>query len=177
MNSLLDLLHDHQHLRAKAQLGVPLDVGEAAQLEGLARLLIGDDVRTERRRRAPRALAPLRVSFTGGFGFVDGRIRDISAGGLAIATHQPLAKGTRLLVHVRDGKRAIEYVFPARVVWRELGAGAAMGLAFEGVPARVPIAPEALRSSGSSRTRSMTPSGVYFRGEALADQKRTENGD
>lgn len=176
MNSLLDLLHDHQHLRAKAQLDVPLDDHEAARLEGLAVLLAGGDGQAQGRRRASRALAPLRVSYTGRFGFVDGEIRNISAGGAAIATQQPLAAATRVLVHVQDSARAVEYVFPARVVWRELGARAAMGVAFEGVPSRVPIAPAA-----PARPRSITPSGVYLRDEGapalIESTKRRTNGD
>lgn len=135
MIRFLDLIHEYQLLRATRQLQVPLDAAEEARLVALAHMLRGERPHDPgERREMPRLRCPLRAGFTLASKFGSGQVRDISGGGVAIATPTPAQLGDEVLVHIPDAVAETEHIFPARVVWRREGAEGAMGLAFEGIP-------------------------------------------
>lgn len=72
--------------------------------------------------------------------FLTGTLRNVSGGGLAIATVDPPALGQPLAIHVQDKSHGIVYSFPARVVSRVVRGVAGMSVAFEGVPNQTRIA-------------------------------------
>jgi hypothetical protein len=81
--------------------------------------------------------APIAAQYVVGGHFGAGTLRNASAAGLAIATAEdPPALGQRLILHVHDSTRGIEYTFPCRVVSRVVKAPASMGVRFEGVPSQ-----------------------------------------
>jgi hypothetical protein len=136
MKNLFEMIYEYQLLRGKKeQLDVPLDDEERARLVALSRLLTGDQ--EGGRRGMPRSPVPSRVVFTMPGGFESGEIKNISGGGLAIATARPPAQGTRIVVRVEDG--GVEYLFPCRVVWRRLATNVGMGAIFDGVPSRASV--------------------------------------
>jgi hypothetical protein len=81
--------------------------------------------------------APLTAQFVVSGRFGGGVLRNASAVGLAITTgDEPPELGRRLILHVHDAVRGIEYTFPCRVVARVVKAPASIGLRFEGMPAQ-----------------------------------------
>jgi hypothetical protein len=135
VTGLLHDVHAYQTLLARGQrLRIPLDPREAHQLRRLARGL-GEGQGTGT-RHMPRVLCPLPVTLTLPGRFAQGRLRDVSGGGMRVRTDVPLAPGTDLLVQVAGALEGEEFVFPARVVWCRPGAVAELGLAFEGMPTR-----------------------------------------
>lgn len=143
MVDLFDIIHDYRMLRAKSDsLDIPLDDAERARLAGLERLLRGDvpGADEERDNRVmPRLPSPIPVHFTAPAGFETGRIRNVSGGGMAILTSRPAPIGAHTLIRLIDDDRGVEYLFPARVVWRTGGARPGMGVAFDGLPTRTRI--------------------------------------
>jgi hypothetical protein len=78
---------------------------------------------------------PMPVEFAVGGRFHVGMLRNVSGGGLAIATSDeapPL--GHQLTIHVQDRAHALVYSFPARVVSRVVRGTTGMSVAFDGVP-------------------------------------------
>jgi hypothetical protein len=132
------LIHDvygYQALRSRAEgLRIPLDPAEVRQLGALRRAL-GEGQGTGT-RRMPRVLCPLPVTLTLPDRFIEGRLRDLSGGGMRVRLATPPAEGTSVLVQVAGALEGEEFVFPARVVWRRLGETPAAGLAFDGLPTR-----------------------------------------
>ena len=112
---LFDLLHDYQHLRAKAAL-VALEPSEAVRLEGLEALLGGGPAHDERRRATrfgfPRAL-PVHVVPKGHGGFVPAQLRELGAEGASLFLDEPLAQGERVLLCFDDEERSLRFEMPA----------------------------------------------------------------
>ncbi len=161
MADLFDIIHDYRMLREKRdQLHIPLDTAEQAELAGLERFLSGEVPAEDSQRALPRLPSPLTLQFTAPGGFEVGEIRNVSGGGMAIQTVRPLERGARTILRLVNSDRGVEYLFPARVVWRAVGVRREMGLAFDGVPTRsVPYPlPEGVwkRRLAFSRTRPTT---------------------
>lgn len=166
MKRFLDLVYDFVRLDARRRLDVPLAPEERAVHAGLALLLAGE--RPDADRRAwPRVRERRAVRFSHSRGFGSGRLRDLSAGGLSVATSAPPDVGSEVLLHVDDGSSGLRYVLPVRVCWRASGPDAGFGATFAGAPQRLPIAGE--------RARSFTPSGVFLTARAGATE-RPESG-
>ena len=105
---------------------------------------------------------PLAAQYVVGGHFGAGTLRNISAPGLAIATfEEPPPLGQRLIVHVHDTERGIEYTFPCRVVSRVVKAPASMGVRFEGVP---------------SQTRTGHRSGSVWRSDVFPPEEHVVSG-
>jgi len=138
---LLDLLHDYQHLRAKAQL-VSLAPAEAMRLEGLSELLRGQPA--DGRRKTPRfgfpKPLPVTIAPRGGDGFVVAGLREIGAEGAALVLEVALPEGRPLILYFDDEDRGLRFELPAVVVWQ---AGGHAGVRFEGMPSRRPIGVQA----------------------------------
>jgi hypothetical protein len=132
---LLDLLHDYQHLRAKADL-VSLAPQEAVRLEGLSELLRGDEA-DEGRRQAPRfgfpRPLPVTIAPRGSDGFIVAGLREIGFAGAALTLEVALPEGRPLILYFDDDERGLRYELPAVVVWQ---AGGHAGIRFEGMPTR-----------------------------------------
>lgn len=131
---LLDLLHDYQHLRAKARL-VSLAEAEVSRLDGLTQLLHGDEG-SERRKTPrfgfPRSL-PVTIATRGSEGFMSAKLREIGAEGAALDLEHPLPDGKTLILYFDDDERGLRYEMPAVIVWQ---AGGHAGIRFEGMPNR-----------------------------------------
>ncbi|MCS6797237.1 MAG: hypothetical protein NZ898_01685 [Myxococcota bacterium] len=131
--SLLDIVYEYQMLRARGDLsGPPLDESERARLRGLTSLLRGESLDGA---APPSAEGPLPVQFTVPGGFGSGQVRALGADGLIVESARTLSPGTRTVLRATDVRLGQEYVFPCRVVWTN---GPAMGMAFDGLPARAP---------------------------------------
>lgn len=134
---LLDLLHDYQHLRAKADL-VSLAPHEVVRLDGLTQLLRGD---AEGRRKTPRfgfpRALPVTIAPRGSEGFVPAKLREIGAEGAALELERPLPEGRTLILYFDDEERGLRFEMPAVVVWQ---AGGHAGIRFEGMPTRRDLA-------------------------------------
>lgn len=132
---LLDLLHDYQHLRAKAEL-VSLDPREAVRLDGLTELLHGENVEGGRRKAPrfgfPRPL-PVTIAPRGSDGFMVAKMRELGADGAALNVEVALPEGQPLILYYDDEERGLRFELPAVVVWQ---AGGHAGIRFEGMPTR-----------------------------------------
>lgn len=135
MRNLLEMIYEYQRLRAKERQPHALNAEEQVRVMGLHRILRGQRRDgTASRRVFPRAPIPMPVQFTTAGGFEAGEIRDMSAGGLCIATRRPPQIGSRLVLRVPDGPSGFEYVFPCRVVWHSTRSPKRMGVEFDGIP-------------------------------------------
>jgi hypothetical protein len=134
MRNLFEMIFEYQQLRGKERL-VPLDDDERVRLYGIGQLLSGE--RVDAQRRMPRLPSPTSVQFTmpGGFGL--GVVKNVSGGGVAIATRRPLEVGARTVMRVEEN--GVEYFFPCKVVWSRSEHNLGMGLAFDGVPTRATL--------------------------------------
>jgi len=80
---------------------------------------------------------PIAAQYVVAGHFGAGSLRNASANGLAIATmEEPPALGQRLILHVHDSARGVEYTFPCRVVSRVVKSPPSMGVRLEGVPSQ-----------------------------------------
>ena len=137
MRNLLDLIYDYQLLRTKEQkLSIELDGDERAQLLGLSRMLGERTPSATSRRAMPRVPVPLPSQFTLPGGFESGEIKNLSGGGMLIATPRPPMPGTRVVVRIAEPTGGREFFFPCRVVWRVSGPRGRMGVVFDGIPTR-----------------------------------------
>jgi len=139
MLNLLDIVYEYQRLfHRERSLDIPLDPTERARFRGLERLLDGDylEAASASRHRQARGTVSLPVQFTLPGGFGSGEIRNLSAGGMSVATSTPAKIGTRTILRVTNPSRGFEYVFPGRVVW---AGGRVMGIGFDGLPSRAPF--------------------------------------
>lgn len=141
MHDVLEMIYEYRLLLSKRErLEIPLDDAETARLVALSGLLRGEVAGPRDARRAmPRLPCPGTVEFTlpGGFGL--GEVRNVSGGGIAIAT-APLPGGLeRTIVRIARPAQNVEYVFPCRILWSASAGGAGIGptlvgMAFDGVP-------------------------------------------
>jgi hypothetical protein len=143
MRNLLEMIYEYQLLRAKEEyLEIRLDDDERVRQMGLDRLLQGETIDRSSRRRFPRVKLVMPVQFTLPGGFESGEVRDLSGGGLCIACTRPPEPDSRLIVRIADSRLGYEYVFPCRVAWRVATGNRRMGVVFDGVPSRTPLAAE-----------------------------------
>ncbi len=152
--SLLQLLYDYRLLLALQDAGVPLDDEEAHRFRSAQLLLRGEGLRRAADRRAfPRLPYPRPAHLTCSGQFLLCRLADVSGGGVRLRCLDPRPVGEELLVHLADTATALEYTFPACVVWAK---DTEMGLRFEGVPT-LASPRDADGPGGSPRPRRRTP--------------------
>ncbi len=128
---MIDLLESLCEYRALVAETGPLDDADRARLLGLAQVL-GAEPPWRARETASRV--ELSVSFTSAGGFGSGTLHSVTGEGMVIATRSAPTSGARTIVRV--AQRGVEYVFPARLVWRAMGKNGAMGVVFDGPPTR-----------------------------------------
>jgi len=138
----MDLLCDYLALAAQRAAGHSLNETQHQRWVGLLRLLPGtSDPHT------PSAAPPVTpddepdadgtpVELTTDTGFGAARLMAVSRDGLRLRSHTPLPVGARTVVRVVLGRLGLEYTFPCVVAWR---TRTAMGLSFDGTPARGPL--------------------------------------
>lgn len=138
----MDLLCDYLALAAQRAAGRSLDEGQHLRWLGLLRVLPGTSDPA-----GPPAAPPVShdeesdndgtlVEITTETGFGSARLMAVSRDGMRLRSRSPLAVDTRTVVRVVLGRAGLEYTFPCVVVWR---TRTAMGLAFDGTPARVAL--------------------------------------
>jgi len=159
MPDKLQRIYEYRLLLSRArELGIPLGADESDRLDRLGQEL-ESGVPTLDERAASTALPqPLPAEIVHAGRFLACSLRNVAAGGLALATSIPPALGQRVLVHVRDPKRPIEYTFPARVVSRVVRGVCGLSVAFEGLPSQRSLGG---RTSGVYATEDATPTAVH----------------
>ncbi|MGD8858748.1 MAG: hypothetical protein PVI30_01980 [Myxococcales bacterium] len=113
---------------------IPLTEQEQARLSRLEHQLGSGVPSVDDRDPFTMLPRPQRADYVHAGRFGVGEIRNATRDGLAITTDEPPPLGQRVIVHVGDAERPIEYTFPARVIVRVLRGEPAMGLAFDGMP-------------------------------------------
>jgi hypothetical protein len=136
MGDTLARIFEFRVLYAKhRELQIPLTLDEQTRFAVLRRELpahVPSADETDVFTLLPEAL-PAQYVASGRFG--SGVLRNGSAIGLAIETSEdPPPLGQRLIVHVQDPDRGIEYTFPCRVIARIVAGLQSMGVVFDGVP-------------------------------------------
>jgi hypothetical protein len=145
MADKLQRIFEYRVLLARARKRQPdLDAQEQSRLDRLHQQLPLSVPPLDERDPYTLLGQPLAAEFAVDGRFLTGSLRNVSGGGLAIATTDPPALGQLLTIHVQDRPRAMVYSFPARVVSRVVRGVPAMSVAFEGVPIQTRIA----KSSG-----------------------------
>lgn len=138
MGDKLEWIYEYRVLYAKQrELQIPLSREEQRRL-GELRAELPSHVPTLDERDALTLLEePLPAQFVTGGRFGSGTLRNGSSIGLAIETlEDPPALGQRLIVHIQDASRGLEYTFPCRVIARVVSAPPSMGVVFDGVPSQ-----------------------------------------
>lgn len=136
MGDTLELIFEYRVLYAKHRdLQIPLTRDEQQRF-GQLRSQLPDHVPSVDERDTDTLLErALPAQFVAGGRFGSGVLRNGSAIGLAIETHdEPPALGQRLILHVQEPQRGIEYTFPCRVIARIVKGAPSMGVVFDGVP-------------------------------------------
>lgn len=136
MGDQLECIYEYRVLYAKQrELHIPLSAEEHARALQLEQEL-SDRVPAVDERDAFTVLpTQLSVQYVLAGGFGVGVLCNASGTGLAMMTEElPPALGQRLIVHVHDARRGVEYTFPCRVVARVVKSPPSMGLRFEGMP-------------------------------------------
>ena len=131
--NLFDLLHEYQHLRAKAGL-VELEESERKRWQHLSNLMgnvPGD------RRRSPRfgfqRPLPVLLIAGAGEGFQRAKLREVGVEGAALELDSTGVTRITvpLLLLVDDEARGLRFELPALVAWQ---TDSMIGLRFEGMP-------------------------------------------
>lgn len=136
MGDTLERIFEYRVLYAKhRELQIPLSRDEQKRFARLRSELPEQVPSVDERDAATRLSDALPAQFVAGGRFGSGILRNGSAIGLAIETHdEPPALGQRLILHVQQTDRGIEYTFPCRVIARVVRGLPSMGVVFDGVP-------------------------------------------
>jgi hypothetical protein len=128
------------------QLGRPLSPDEARAVEGVERAFAPRPA-DERpyaplflRRLEQRFRVALAIEFLDGKGIPSqGVVRNVSLGGLFVATPAPCRPGERIALRFHDEQCAVVWQFAAEVAWARIGEEPGMGLAFVGMPVEIRV--------------------------------------
>ncbi|MEM9069750.1 MAG: hypothetical protein AAGE52_14655 [Myxococcota bacterium] len=123
MTDVLELLHEYRSL---------LTTGDEPARQAALGALLGT---TPPWVKKPARIVSMPVQFTAAGRFGRGESRSLSATGIVVATRNPPALGTPLLLRLDDG-RGTTYIFPALVAFRRGGRWGAIGAHFDGEPER-----------------------------------------
>jgi hypothetical protein len=136
MGDTLERIFEYRVLYAKhRELQIPLSRDEQKRFGQLRSELPDHLPGVDGRDIGTLLETALPAQFVAGGRFGSGVLRNGSAIGLAIETHEePPALGQRLILHVQEPERGIEYTFPCRVIARVVKGAASMGVVFDGVP-------------------------------------------
>ena len=148
MGDTLARVYEYRVLYAKhRELQIPLTEEEQTRFGMLRRELPTHVPNADERDVFTLLEEPVPAQFVYAGALQSGILRNASAIGLAIETEDPPKLGQRLVVHVQDPDRGVEYTFPVRVIARVVAGSPSMAADFDGVP---------------SETRSLArASGVY----------------
>jgi hypothetical protein len=163
MPDKLQRIFEYRVLLSRArELGIPLSDDEAAHLDLLGQELPSGVPPIDERDAHTVLPQPVPVEIVHAGRFQACTLRNAASGGLALVTAVPPQLGQRVLVHVRNPKRPVEYTFPARVVSRVVRGVCGMSVAFEGLPSQRALGG---RTSGVFATDEATPTQVHHRPE------------
>jgi hypothetical protein len=114
---LLALSFQHGFLSGRARMG-ELDESEQQQLSELRELFEGDPFRSRRRHRRYSAFLPAVIDTGTSQGH--GILLNFSSGGLFLATHQKVSRGSSIMVKLgRPGE--VEYLYSCEVTRKRRG--------------------------------------------------------
>ncbi len=135
MLNLIDALYEYQtlHIRYRSE-GMPTDQDEAAEFEGLARILKGQFAGRQARGNL-RLTKPISVDYAHQGQFRRGRIRNVTTGGVALQGKALPRPGDPTFLRSYDPHTGVETLFPVRTIWKR---GDVVGVAFDGDPIRQP---------------------------------------
>lgn len=136
MGDTLARVYEYRVLYAKhRELQIPLTEEEQARFGMLRRELPTHVPNADERDVFTLLEEPVPAQFVHGGTLQSGILRNASAIGLAIeTTEDPPKLGQRLVVHVQDPDRGVEYTFPVRVIARVVAGSPSMAAVFDGVP-------------------------------------------
>ncbi len=155
MAEKLERIFEYRVLLSTArELGIPLSDEESARLDRLGQQLAPGVPPLDDRDPYTLLPEPMPAEYVHAGRFQPCTVHNAAAGGLALVATEPPVLGQRLLLHVRDARRPLEYTFPARVVSRVVRGLSGMSVAFEGLPTQRPLVG---RSSGVWPTDERTP--------------------
>jgi hypothetical protein len=155
MSKKLERIFEYRVLLSKArELGIPLTPDEEARLDRLGQQLPTAVPPLDERDPYTLLSEPLPAEFVQSGRFQACTVHNASGAGLALVAIEPPVLGQRLLVHVRDPRRPVEYTFPARVISRVVRGVSGMSVAFEGLPTQRTFAG---RTSGVWPAEEATP--------------------
>lgn len=159
MADKLQRIFEYRVLLSRArELGIPLSDDECERLDLLGQELPTGVPPIDDCDSHTVLLEPLAVEIVHAGRFQACTLRNAASGGLALVTAVPPQLGQRVLVHVRNPKRPVEYTFPARVVSRVVRGVCGMSVAFEGLPSQRALGG---RTSGVFATEDATPTEVH----------------
>ena len=132
----LDLLMRFWELRARhASTGEPLDGGEQIELLSLMQLVLGD-VHLPKPGNLAAVSDALACDLIGDGVIAHAEIRQVSAGGILVATKMRVLPGARFLVKTADAIAGVEYTLPCKVIWTHGRSPSSLALEVDGVPSR-----------------------------------------
>ncbi|MDP3274245.1 MAG: PilZ domain-containing protein [Deltaproteobacteria bacterium] len=135
MDDILEMVFDFVSLTERAK-NTPASSDELAQRFALSRMIPGDG-------SAPgpddtdQHSGGIPVQLTSPGGFESAHLVAVSRDGMRLRLAHPLRAGTVTIVRVIATSLGVELAFPCRVEWSDSDQ---MGLAFDGVPSRIPLA-------------------------------------
>lgn len=137
MEDKLGRIFEHRCLAARRdELAIPLSESERSRLERLELQLAQEMPVLDPHDPYTLLSEPLRAEFVAGGRFGGGWVKNASARGLAVMTRDPPPLTTRVVLHMVEPNRGIEYTFPCRVVSRVIKGEPWMGVRFEGMPSQ-----------------------------------------
>ncbi len=141
MFDIVDMIYEYVALAADPD-GITLTEAQRQRLEGLVRLLASPVFEVREHARI-EVRGPVEFDLPEEDEVGVGHVMDIGAGGIGVSTWRPLEVDAETTVRFADPASGHTYEFPCRVVWSREGDSPAMGLRFEGTPARERIGPSA----------------------------------
>jgi hypothetical protein len=166
MGDTLARVYEYRVLYAKHRdVQIPLTEDEQTRFGMLRRELPTHVPNADERDAFTLLEEPAPAQFVVAGNLQSGILRNASAIGFAIETiDDPPKLGQRLVVHVQDPDRGVEYTFPVRVIARIVAGSPSMSVVFDGVPSETRVRPQV--------------SGVYATGEEQAEEEEiVEFGD
>lgn len=134
----LDYMVRFWGLRARHESAAPLSALERGELLSLLSLMVADDPMPAP-APAPRVDGePAQVAVRGGF--MAAELRQVSAEGLVVLSHAPLAAGQSTVLRVTNPAAGVDYTLPCVVAWTYPGSATTLALRIDGAPTRMTCA-------------------------------------
>ena len=118
-----------------ATLGQPLAPQEQLELLSLMQLVTAD-YRVPAAGPVTRPRGALPAQLIGEGAIVPVEIRNVAAAAVLVASLEPIAKGSRVILRAADAVSGVEYALPCTVLWSYAGAPCSVALVVDGIPTR-----------------------------------------